>query len=222
MPQYTLVTGNKNYSSWSLRPWLLMKQSGIAFDEVRIPLYAEGSKDEIRKYSPSGKVPVLLDGGLTVWDSLAIGEYLAERHPELQLWPHDPAQRALARSVSAEMHSGFAALRSNMGMNCRRSLPGMGRTVEVAADIERIQRIWSECREQAGSQGPFLFGRFTIADAMYAPVVLRFKIYVVQLSPIARQYADAVLALPSLQHWVEAAKAETEVIPAFEPAATPG
>ena len=220
-PRYTLVIGNKNYSSWSLRLWLLMKQSGIAFDEVRIPLYGAGSKEEIKKYSPSGKVPALLDGDVTVWDSLAICEYLAERHPELHLWPAEPAQRAMARSVSAEMHSGFAALRSNMSMNCRGSFPGVGRTVEVAADIERIQRIWSGCREHAASQGPFLFGGFTIADALYAPVVLRFKIYAVQLSPVCRQYADAILALPGVQQWVEAAKSETEVIPAFEPAATP-
>jgi len=220
MPSYTLVIGNKNYSSWSLRPWLLMKQSRLAFQEVRVPLYVAGSKETLRKYGPSGKVPVLIDDAVTVWDSLAISEYLAERHPEVQLWPADTLQRAVARSISAEMHSGFVALRSNMSMNCRRSLPAVGRTVEVAGDIERIQRIWSECRERAGSQGPFLFGRFTIADAMYAPVVLRFNIYVVQLSPVARQYADAILALPSLQNWVEAAKAETEVIPAFEPVST--
>jgi glutathione S-transferase len=220
MPRYTLVIGNKNYSSWSLRPWLLMKQAGIAFDEIRVALYGEGSKDEIRRYSPSGKVPALLDGDLKVWDSLAICEYLAERHPELQLWPADPGRRAVARSISAEMHSGFAALRSNMNMNCRGSFPGVGRTVEVAADIERIQRIWNACRERTAGHGPFLFGGFTVADALYAPVVLRFKIYAVQLSAVCQQYADTILALPALQQWVEAGKAETEVIPAFEPAAT--
>ena len=218
MPRYTLVIGNKNYSSWSLRPWLLMKQSGLAFDEVRVPLYLAGSKDALRKYGPSGKVPVLLDGPVTVWDSLAIAEYLAERHPERQLWPAEGAQRAIARSISAEMHSGFAALRSNMTMNCRGFFPGLGRTVEVAADIERIQRIWTDCRERFGAAGPYLFGAFTVADAMYAPVVLRFKTYAVQLSSVAQQYANAVLALPAQQEWVEAAKAETEVIPAFEPA----
>jgi glutathione S-transferase len=221
MPQYTLVIGNKNYSSWSLRPWLLMKHAGIAFDEIRVPLYGPGYKDVLRTYSPAGKVPVLLDGALTIWDSLAIGEYLAERHPELRLWPADAAQRALARAISAEMHSGFAALRTNMGMNCRGSFPGLGRTVEVAADIERIQRIWKDCRERTGAEGAFLFGRFSIADAMYAPVALRFKTYAVQLPPVAREYADTMLALPALQEWIEAGKAETEVIPAFEPAATP-
>lgn len=218
---YTLVIGNKNYSSWSLRPWLLMKQSGIPFKEVLISLYGPGSKDEIRRYSPSGKVPALLDRDNVVWDSLAIGEYLAERHPELQLWPADTLQRARARSISAEMHSGFSALRSNMSMNCRRSLPGMGRTVEVAADIERIQRIWTECRERATAEGPFLFGAFTIADAMYAPVVLRFKTYAVNLASVCRAYADSILALPALQEWVTAACAETQVIPAFEPPSAP-
>ena len=221
MPAYTLIVGNKNYSSWSLRPWLLMKQAGVDFDEIRVPLYGPGYKDELRKYSPAGKVPVLLHGDLSVWDSLAICEYIAERHPERQLWPADAARRAVARSISAEMHSGFSALRSNMSMNCRGSFPGVGRTVEVAGDIERIQRIWNECRERAAAQGPFLFGAFTIADAMYAPVVLRFKTYAVQLSAASRQYADAILALPSLQEWVEAGRAEPEVIPAFEPAATP-
>jgi glutathione S-transferase len=218
MSQYTLVIGNKNYSSWSLRPWLLMKHSGIPFEEVRVPLYIAGYKETLRKYTPSGKVPVLVDGGFTVWDSLAIAEYLAERYPERQLWPADSTQRAVARSISAEMHSGFAPLRSKMSMNCRGSFPGVGRTVEVAADIERIQRIWTDCRDRFGAIGPYLFGTFTIADAMYAPVILRFKTYAVQLTAAARLYADAILALPALQEWIEAAKAETEVIAAFEPA----
>jgi glutathione S-transferase len=218
MPSYTLVIGNKNYSSWSLRPWLLMRQAGLVFEEVRVPLYLAGSKDMLRKYGPSGKVPVLLDGAITVWDSLAILEYLAERHPELQLWPAGAAQRAAARSISAEMHSGFAPLRTNMTMNCRGFFPGLGRTVEVAADIERIQRIWTDCRERLASTGPYLFGAFTVADAMYAPVVLRFKTYAVQLSPVAQQYTNTVLALPALQEWIEAARAEAEIIPAFEPA----
>jgi len=218
MPSYTLVIGNKNYSSWSLRPWLLMKQSRLAFQEVRVPLYVAGSKETLRKYGPSGKVPVLIDDAVTVWDSLAISEYLAERHPEVQLWPADALQRAVARSISAEMHSGFVALRSNMSMNCRGFFPGLGRTVEVAADIERIQRIWTDCRERFARTGPYLFGTFTVADAMYAPVVLRFKTYAVQLSPVAQQYANTVLELPALQEWLEAARAEPEIIPAFEPA----
>ena len=218
MSQYTLLIGNKNYSSWSLRPWLLMRQAGLAFREVRIPLYTPESKAAIRKYSPSGKVPCLLDGGLVVWDSLSICEYLAEKHSALNLWPADAHGRAAARSVSAEMHSGFQNLRQRMSMNCRRSFPGLGRTVEVAADIERVQQIWSDCRARFGQSGPFLFGAFSIADAMYGPVVLRFRTYAVQLDPICRQYADAILALRALQEWVADGAAETEVIAAFEPA----
>jgi glutathione S-transferase len=213
----TLYVANKNYSSWSLRPWLAMRQAGLPFREVRIPLYTPESKAQIRSYSPSGKVPCLVDGALAVWDSLAICEYLAERHPQAKLWPADPYARAVARSISAEMHSGFQNLRSNMSMNCRKRFPGMGRTVEVAGEIERVQRSWGEAREKHGAGGPFLFGAFTIADAMYAPVVLRFRTYAVQLNPVCREYADAILALPAMQQWLADAEAETEVIAAFEP-----
>jgi glutathione S-transferase len=214
---YTLIIGNKNYSSWSLRPWLLMRHAELAFREVRIPLYTPESKTQIVSHSPSGKVPCLLDGDLAVWDSLAICEYLAERHPALELWPAPPAARAVARSVSAEMHSGFQHLRSKMSMNCRGVFPGLGRTVEVAGEIERVQRLWADCRTRFGASGPFLFGRFSIADAMYAPVVLRFRTYQVQLNPVSRAYADAVLGLSALQEWVAAGVAESEVIAAFEP-----
>jgi glutathione S-transferase len=217
MSDYTLIIGNKNYSSWSLRPWLLMRHAKLAFREIRIPLYLPDSKAQIREYSPSGRVPCLLDGKLAVWDSLAICEYLAERHADLQLWPAAASSRAVARSVSAEMHSGFQHLRANMSMNIRSQFPGRGRTVEVAGEIERIQRMWADCRARFGESGPFLFGRFGIADAMYAPVVLRFRTYQVQLNPVCREYADAVLALPALQEWLAAAVAETEVIAAFEP-----
>jgi glutathione S-transferase len=154
---------------------------------------------------------------LAIWDSLAICEYLAERHPGFELWPAAPAARAVARSVGAEMHAGFQHLRSNMSMNCRGLFPGLGRTVEVAGEIERVQRMWADCRARFGGSGPFLFGRFCIADAMYAPVVLRFRTYQVQLNPVCREYADAVLALPVLKEWIAAAVAETEVIAAFEP-----
>ena len=203
-----LVVGNKNYSSWSLRPWLAMKVLGIPFQEVRIPLYGEGSKAKILAYSPAGKVPCLVDGNLRVWDSLAIMEYLAERHPGV--WPADAALRARARSISAEMHSGFANLRNHMSMNIRRRHPGKGRTPEVLAEIRRIVEIWSECRK------PFLFGAFCAADAMYAPVVLRFLTYEVELPPVCRAYADAVLALPALQEWIRDAERETESLPQFE------
>ena len=203
-----LVIGNKNYSSWSLRPWLAMKVLGIPFEEKRIPLYGPDSKRELLQYSPAGKVPCLVDGELRVWDSLAILEYLAERHPGL--WPAEATLRARARSVSAEMHSGFANLRQHMSMNVRKRHPGKGRTPEVLAEIARIVEIWSERR------GAFLFGPFCAADAMYAPVVLRFRTYEVELPAACRAYADAVLALPALQEWMRDAGRETESLPQFE------
>ena len=203
-----LVVGNKNYSSWSLRPWLAMKVLGVPFDEKRIPLYGPASKAALLEHNPAGKVPCLVDGAVTVWDSLAILEYLAERWPAI--WPGDAALRARARSISAEMHSGFPNLRQHMSMNIRRSIPGKGRTPEVLAEIRRIVQIWSEAR------GPFLFGEFCGADAMYAPVVLRFRTYAVELPPVCRAYADRVLALPALQEWMRDAARETETLPQFE------
>lgn len=195
-----------------------MRVAGIAFEEQRIPLYGPGSKEQILAYSPAGKVPCLIDEGVPIWDSLSICEYLAEKHPAL--WPADPKARALARSVSAEMHSGFPNLRTHMSMNIRRHYPGRGRTSESIAEAARVIGLWSDCRARfgalAGAGGPFLFGAFSIADAMYAPVVLRFETYAVDLPPICRAYADAVLALPAMREWVAAAKAETETIPQFE------
>lgn len=211
-----LVIGNKTYSSWSLRPWLLLTQCGIPFSEIRIALYQAQGKVQARQYSPAGKVPVLLDGALRVWDSLAICEYLAERFPEQRLWPADPAARALARSISAEMHSGFTALREHMTMNCRKILPGKGRAAGVQDDIERIQEIWRDCRSRYGADGPFLFGQFSIADAMYAPVVTRFVTYVVALDPLSQAYVDHIWALPALQSWVAQAREETEVVEMYE------
>jgi glutathione S-transferase len=208
MPEMLLVVGNKNYSSWSLRAWLAMKVLGIPFRELRIPLYGAGSKEKVLQHSPAGKVPCLVDGETRVWDSLAILEYLAERHPGM--WPADAAQRARARSISAEMHSGFPNLRQHMCMNVRRRHPGKGRTPEVLAEIRRIVEIWGERR------GPFLFGPFCAADAMYAPVVLRFRTYEVELPPSCRAYADAVLALPALQEWNRDAERETESLPQFD------
>ena len=210
----TLVIGNKNYSSWSLRAWLLMQVAGIAFREVRIALYGAGAKQEILRYSPSGKVPCLVDGEVHVWDSLAIAEYLAERHPGL--WPEATDARALARSISAEMHSGFANLRQHMSMNCRKRHPGKGRTPEVLEEIARIVSIWGDCRARSAANGEFLFGRFSIADAMYAPVVLRFRTYEVELPPACRAYADAMLALPAMKQWLADAEREVETIAAFE------
>ena len=201
-----LVIGNKNYSSWSLRAWLAMKVLGLAFEEKRIALYTPEAKAQILRYSPAGKVPILVDGATTVWDSLAILEYLAERHPGL--WPAERAERARARSVCAEMHSGFPSLRTHMSMNVRRRYPGRGRTPEVLEEIARIEAIFD------AAKGPFLFGAFGAADAMYAPVVLRFRTYEVEVRN--RRYIEAVLALPAMREWIEAAGRETESIAKFE------
>lgn len=216
MSALTLVIGNKAYSSWSLRPWLLMKQAGIEFEEIRVSLYAADAKQQLLRHSPSGKVPVLKDDGLTVWDSLAICEYLAEKYPQRHLWPEQAGARALARAISAEMHSGFANLRSKMPMNVRRQLPGRAGEPEVAADIARIEAIWNDCRMRHGAHGPFLFGTFCIADAMYAPVASRLRTYGVTVAGAAGQYAQALLALPAMQEWIAAAHAETEVNPVYE------
>ena len=202
-----LVIGNKNYSSWSLRPWLAMKVLGLAFEEQRVALYTPQAKAELLRHSPAGKAPILIDGATVVWDSLAILEYLAERHAGL--WPAHPGERARARSLAAEMHSGFPQLRTHMSMNIRRRHPGKGRTPEVLAEIERIQAIFDAAR------GPFLFGAFGAVDAMYAPVVLRFRTYAVEATN--RQYMENVLALPAMREWIEAAERETETLPQFEP-----
>ena len=183
-----------------------MKVLGIDFQEKRIPLYGPGAKEEILLESPAGKVPILIDGATRVWDSLAILEYLAEKHPAM--WPSAREARAAARSISAEMHSGFPSLRTHMSMNVRKRYPGKGRTPEVLAEIGRINAIWS------GAKGPFLFGAFSAADAMYAPVVLRFRTYEVGVAN--RAYYDAMLALPAMKEWIAAAEREKESIPQFE------
>ncbi|HEX6102351.1 MAG TPA: glutathione S-transferase family protein [Alphaproteobacteria bacterium] len=208
MAELTLVIGNKQFSSWSLRPWLALKQIGLPFREVLVLLRRPETRAEILKYSPSGKVPYLIDGSVGVWDSLAILEYLNELKPEARLWPADRAARAFARAISAEMHSGFAALRQHLGMDLKRT-PGKGEwPAEAAADIERVQAIWAEARARHGKGGPFLFGAFTAADAMYAPVVTRFHRYGVPLDPVLTAYRDAVLALPAMQEWTAAAQKE--------------
>lgn len=217
MDDLTLVIGNKNYSSWSLRPWLLMRHFDIAFKEIKIPLYRADTRDSILKLSPSGLVPTLIDGDITVWDSLAICEYLHERYPDKALWPRDTKQRAHARSISAEMHAGFNALRNNMPMNCRKYFPDKGYTPETAADIKRITEIWRDCRLNYGGSGPMLFGEFTIADAMYAPVALRFKTYNVALDVLSNAYLATLLALPEMLVWISTGEAETDVIADFEP-----
>ena len=216
MPKPVLVIGNKAYSSWSLRPWLLMRQAGIAFDEIRVSLYQEGARQKILQYSATGKVPVLIDGDLTIWDSLAICEYLAEIYPEKRLWPPETPARARARCISAEMHSGFTHLRTQMPMNVRREISGRSRTSEVLAEISRIETIWNDCRSQFGGRGPFLFGAFCIADAMFAPVASRLRTYGVTLAGKAGEYAGAIHALPAMQEWIAGAHAETEVNPQYE------
>ncbi len=212
-----LVIGNKNYSSWSMRPWLALRANHIPFEEVLIPLYTgEADKRRILNVSRAGKVPILIDGEVTVWDSLAIIEYIAERFPEKRLWPDDPARRAHARSISAEMHSGFTALRTECGMNLHRPVRPIALSSEASADISRVQQIWTECRAHYGKSGPFLFGAFSAADAMFAPVVHRFRSYAISVVPEVQAYMDAMMALPAFREWTEAGLAETLVIEKFE------
>jgi glutathione S-transferase len=217
MPDLTIYLGNKNYSSWSLRPWLVLKQTTVAFNEVVIPLYQPTSRATVLKYSPSGKVPALQHGALTVWESLAICEYLADAFPTFDLWPKDPAARAVARAVSAEVHSGFRALREHLPMNVRSSFPGRGVTPEVQADINRVMAIWRDCRARFGKNGGhFLFGNFTIADAMYAPVATRFRTYKIELERDADAYCEMIMALPAMQEWIAAARNEPMIVEQFE------
>jgi glutathione S-transferase len=213
-----LVIGNKNYSSWSMRPWLAMRASGIAFEEVFIPLYTDNKadKDRILSFSRAGKVPSLVDGDITVWDSLAIIEYLAERFPQAKLWPADPAARAHARSISAEMHSGFMPLRNECGMNLHRPVGAIALSADAEANVARVQEIWTGCRERYGKLGPYLFGPFTAADAMYAPVVHRFRTYAIKVSPQVAAYMETMMALPAFAEWTKAGVAETLVIAKFE------
>lgn len=207
-----LIIGNKNYSSWSLRSWFLLMEAGIDFEEIRIPLDEEGSAAEIARFSPAGRVPVLMLDNQPVWDTLAIAETVAEQWPDKALWPPDPIERAHARSVSAEMHAGFQTLRDAMPMNCR----AMGRTVSLpdalTADIDRVLDIWSDCYRRYNARGNWLFGRFSVADAMYAPVVLRFRTYGINLPESASSYPRRLLESQSIQDWLAAAESEVEVI----------
>jgi len=217
MADLTIYLGNKNYASWSLRAWLALKRTTVAFEEVVIPLYQPTSRQTVLKYSPSGRVPALRHGDLTIWDSLAICEYLAELFPDLELWPSSPPARAVARAVGAEMHAGFGALRGHLPMNIRSSFPDRGVIPEVQADINRIMAIWRDCRSRFGEgRGDFLFGHFTIADAMYAPVVTRFRTYKVELEREADAYCERILAMPAMQEWVAAARNEPMIVEAFE------
>ncbi len=209
MDKFTLIIGNKNYSSWSLRPWILMKQAKIPFEEILIPLFQDAHKEKILKYSPAGKVPTLIHGKITVWESLAICEYLSDIFPEKNFWPKDKEKRAWARAIANEMHAGFQALRSNCPMDAR----AMGKKPKATPpdffqNIERIKTIWEGCRRAHKKGGEFLFGNFTIADAMYAPIVFRFNSYGMETSDEAKEYFETMLHLPAMQEWLDAGKKE--------------
>lgn len=211
--QYRLVIGNKGWSSWSLRPWLALRRLNLPFEEINVRLRQPDSKEQILKYSPSGMVPLLLDGDFPVWDSLAILEYLADSHPDKGLWPADQRARARARSAAAEMHSGFMPLRRTCSMDILAKTPLEVVPEDVEADVRRIVALWRECRSGFGGGGPFLFGGFTAADAMYAPVASRFRTYLPDLEKFgddgtAAAYVDAIFAMPEMQEWIEGAKAE--------------
>ena len=212
-----LVIGNKNYSSWSMRAWVLLRALGIDFEEVQLKFHTEGWKRDIGRWSPTGRVPVLWLDGEPVWDTLAIAETVADRWPERRAWPADARGRAVARAMCAEMHSSFHALRQAMPMNIRGSYPGRGMGPEVAQDIDRIVAAWAACRERFGAGGDLLFGAFSIADAFYAPVATRFVTYGVRVPAAAQRYVDAVLALPAIREWSAAARAEPEVVAEEEP-----
>lgn len=215
-PMLVLVIGNKNYSSWSLRGWLALALTKAPFEERLMPIYEGDWHSEIAALSPTRKVPVLIDGDQTIWESLAIIEYLAERYPESGLWSNDVAARATARSAAAEMHAGFTALRSLMPMNLRKALPGKGRGPGVEADINRVCSLWRECRDRFGNGGPFLFGAFSGADCMYAPLATRLETYGVSLDRTCRDYVDAILQWPDFVRWRDAALDEPWIIPEDE------
>jgi glutathione S-transferase len=216
----TLVIANKAYSSWSMRPWLLMRHFDIAFDEIVIPMDQPTTRADMLKHAPTGKCPSLHDGAVSVWDSLAIVEYVAERHPDIAIWPRDVAARAHARALSAEMHSGFLALRRAMPMNMRRAPAPLFLEdpvrAEVDADIARIEAAWREARQRFGHEGPFLFGDFCAADAMFAPVVNRFHAYAVPVAADTAAYMAGMTALPAWRDWLAEAQAEGWRIPRYE------
>ncbi|SCA55456.1 Glutathione S-transferase domain protein [Candidatus Terasakiella magnetica] len=216
MSDMKIILGNRNYSSWSLRPWLVMKHLGLDFDEIVVPLFEGDFKEELLKHSPSGKVPVLKFKDQEIWDSLAICEYLNEENPDAGLWPVETEARAIARSVSYEMHSGFFNIRNDMPMNIRRTIDGFSPSSLCQEDINRIIEIWTSCRQRFGQSGPFLFGQFSIADAMFAPVVSRFNSYRIPIKGVAADYMHAILTLSSMEEWTESACGEEWVIEAVE------
>ncbi|HXU42659.1 MAG TPA: glutathione S-transferase family protein [Burkholderiales bacterium] len=220
MARLQLVIGNKNYSSWSMRPWVLLRQAQIPFEEVQLQFKdVDGGLTVagIDNYSKAGKVPVLLVDGEAVWDTLAIAETVAELFPEKQLWPADTRARRTARSACAEMHSGFQAMRDRMPMNIKGSHPGKGLTPETRKDIDRVVALWAECREKHGVGGPLLFGKFSIADAFFAPVVMRFRTYGVEVPRAAKDYCAAIESLAAVREWMDAARKEAKFVVADEP-----
>jgi glutathione S-transferase len=212
-----LLIGNKNYSSWSLRPWLLLKQLEIPFEEEALSFNDPAFKSRVKRHSPVGRVPVLVDDEIVVWDSLAIVEYVAEKFPDRGVWPAARAARARARSICAEMHAGFQGMRDRLSMNCELCMPGAVFEVGVRREIARVLEMWGDCRARFGAGGPFLFGAFSAADAYYAPVVRRFVTYDVKLPDVGRRYVEAIDALPSMQAWLTAALAEHDFVDFDEP-----
>jgi glutathione S-transferase len=212
----TLLIGNKNYSSWSLRAWIAMRATGIPFEEIVISLGADDFKERVLKISPTGKVPALIDGDQHIWESIAIVEHLAEKFPQAGLWPADARARTHARALAAEMHAGLAPLRNHCPMNMRRPPKRRELPPEVQANVARIDAMWTDCRARYGKEGPFLFGAFCAADAMYAPVVSRFATYGVEVGAVARTYMAAVQALPAYAEWKAAGAAEPWVLPEDE------
>jgi glutathione S-transferase len=211
-----LILANKAYSSWSLRPWILLRHFDIPFEEVVVPLDLPQTRDEILRFSPSGKCPSLQDGAIHVWDSLAICEYAAEAFPQKPIWPADKAARAMARSISAEMHSGFQSLRGQCPMNFRRSPRPIPLAAGTLADIARIEAAWAQARQQFGREGAFLFGEFSAADAMFAPIVNRFHAYAIEVSVATRAYMEAITALPAWRQWAHEASREPWFIEKYE------
>jgi glutathione S-transferase len=218
-----LVIANKNYSSWSMRPWVLLKQFEIPFEEILIKFHSKDWDDNIARLSPSRLVPVLWDGeaggksSTPVWETIAITEYIAELFPNKNIWPKDRAARAVARAACAEMHAGFRALRSNMPMNIRATLPGKGHTPDALKDVTRIEQLWRETRTRFGAGGPFLFGEFSAADAMFAPVVMRFHTYAPPLAKDTLAYCEAMRAAPGIAHWIADALKEPDFVADDEP-----
>src|SRR5665213_21502 len=216
MADFTIYLANKNYSSWSMRAWLMLKQAGAEFDEVVVPLRQAETRTEILRHSPSGRLPALRHVDFTVWESLAIGEYLAEVFTKARLWPATRKARAVARAVSAEMHGGFGHLRRHLPMNMRGSYPGRGMTEEAQADLNRIFALWRDAKKRFGAEGAFLFGEFGIPDAMYAPVISRLRTYGVPLDPDIADYCVAVETSPYFLEWQAAAKKEPMIIEEYE------